>query len=170
MNLLLLVRTGKLHVLEGMCIIDFANELDFWMIKEVMIDTCCNDKFIAKKEHSLKEMQKAKDLEKAEEEEEEDFGDGYFAGAQEKLWNLFEKPQSSLLAKWLSLWSILLVLISTTCMCINTFPWMQHADINGESIDNPYLAMIEAFCISYFTFEFLIRLAGAPQKVKGYTL
>ena len=62
-------RTGKLHVLEGMCIIDFANELDFWMIKEVMIDTCCNDKFIAKKEHSLKEMQKAKDLEKVEEEE-----------------------------------------------------------------------------------------------------
>merc|ERR1711971_133336 len=118
-------RTGKLHVLEGMCIIDFANELDFWMIKEVMIDTCRNDKFIAKKEHSLKEMQKAKDLEKAEEEEVEDFGDGYFSGAQEKLWNLFEKPQSSLMAKWLSLWSILLVLISTTCMCINTFPWMQ---------------------------------------------
>ena len=36
-----------------------------------------------------------------------------------------------------------LVLISTTCMCINTFPWMQTTDINGESIDNPNLAMIE---------------------------
>ena len=41
-------RTGKLHVQEGVCIIDFANELDFWMIKEVMIELCCNDKFVAR--------------------------------------------------------------------------------------------------------------------------
>ena len=100
-------RTGKLHVMEGICIIDFANELDFWMIKEVMIDTCCNDKFVARKEHTLKEIQKAKNLEKVdEEEEEEDFGTGYFAAAQKILWDLFEKPQSSFMAKVLSLWSI----------------------------------------------------------------
>ena len=42
---------------------------------------------------------------------------------------------------------------------------MQSTDINGELIDNPFLAMIEAFCISYFTLEFFIRLAGAPNKV-----
>ena len=118
-------RTGKLHVQEGVCIIDFANELDFWMIKEVMIELCCNDKFVARcgnfrlscdhlfigistrrKEHTLKEMQKAKNLEKVVEEEVEDFGDGYFAGAQQTLWDLFEKPQTSFLAKLLSLWSI----------------------------------------------------------------
>ena len=56
---------------------------------------------------TLKEIQKAKNLEKAgEEEEEEDFGTGYFAGAQKMLWDLFEKPQSSFIAKCLSLWSI----------------------------------------------------------------
>ena len=84
---------------------------------------------------------------------------------QKFLWDLFEKPQSSFMAKVLSLWSIGLVLISTTCMCINTFPWMQAKDIKGDSIDNPYLALIEAFCISYFSLEFLIRLAGAPDKL-----
>ena len=51
-------------------------------------------------------MQKAKNLEKVVEEEVEDFGDGYFAGAQQTLWDLFEKPQTSFLAKLLSLWSI----------------------------------------------------------------
>ena len=42
---------------------------------------------------------------------------------------------------------------------------MQAQDINGEPIDNPNLALVEAFCISYFTLEFLVRLAGAPSKV-----
>ena len=56
-------------------------------------------------------------------------------------------------------------MISTTCMCINTFPTMQAQDINGEPIDNPDLALVEAFCISYFTLEFLVRLAGAPSKI-----
>ena len=112
----------------------------------------------------LRETQKAKNLEKIEVEEEEDFGDGCFVPIQKFLWDLFEKPQSSFMAKVVSLWSIGLVLISTICMCINTFPWMQAKDIKGDAIDNPYLALIEAFCISYFTLEFLIRLAGAPQK------
>ena len=41
---------------------------------------------------------------------------------------------------------------------------MQAKDIQGESIDNPYLALVEAFCISYFSLEFLVRLAGSPSK------
>lgn len=94
---------------EGICIIDFSNELEFWMIKEVMIEACCNDKFVARKEHSLRETQKWKNLQKRlveDEEEEEDFGTGCCARAQKFIWDLFEKPQSSFLAKVLSLWSI----------------------------------------------------------------
>ena len=56
---------------------------------------------------------------------EEDFGSGYFAQYQKALWDLFEKPQSSLPAKAVSIWSVSLVLISTVGMCFNTFPWMQ---------------------------------------------
>ena len=42
-----------------------------------------------------------------------------------RLWNLMEKPQSSLAAKLVSLASILLVLLSTLGMCLNTLPSMQ---------------------------------------------
>ena len=42
-------------------------------------------------------------------------------------------------------------------MCLNTFTWLQKKDVNGDPIDNPYLAMIEAVCISYFSIEFLLR-------------
>ena len=135
------------------------------MIKDIMIDLCCSDKFIARREHVHREMAKSKALEEVEVEEEINFGPGFFAPYQKVLYNLLEKPQSSTLAKFLSLWSIFLVLISTTCMCINTFPWMQSQDINGEPVDNPKMALVEAFCISYFSLEFLVRLAGAPQKI-----
>ena len=86
------------------------------------------------------------------------------------LWDLFEKPQSSFCAKMISLLSIGLVLVSTLGMCLNTFPWMQAKDVNGEPVDNPKLALIEAVCISYFTIEYLLRLAGSPSKknfIKG---
>ena len=76
------------------------------MIKDVMIDICCSDKFVARRQHVNKEMAKAKALQEVEVEEEINFGTGYFAPYQRGLYNLFEKPQSSTLAKLLSLWSI----------------------------------------------------------------
>ena len=155
-------RTNRLHMLEELCILDFTSDLEFWMIKEVSIEVCCIEKFATKKEHCINEMAKA--LFREEEEEEEDFGTGYFVPYQKGLWDLFEKPQSSQFAKVVSLWSIGLVIISTAGMCINTFPWMQGTDVNGDPIDNHKLALVEAVCISYFSLEFLMRFAGSPHK------
>ncbi len=77
-----------------------------------------------RREHILAEVAKEKLLDDVEEEE-EDFGTGYFVPYQKALWDLFEKPQSGLAAKIVSLWSISLVLVSTLGFCFNTFPWMQ---------------------------------------------
>ena len=159
-------RTSRLHMIDEVCILGYAEDLQFWMIKELNLEICCIDKFNTRKEHILAEVAKETQT-MGEEEVEEDFGDGYFAAYQKCLWDLFEKPQSSLPAKILSLVSITLVLISLVAMCLNTFTWLQAQGINGDPVDNPYLAFIEAICISYFTVEFLLRLAGAPSK-KGF--
>ena len=135
------------------------------MISDINLEICCVEKFFARKDKMLEVMEKAR-KNQPEVEEMEDFGVGYFARYQKYLWDLFEKPQSSLAAKIVSIVSVSLVLISTTGMCFNTFPWMQIKDINGEPVDNPKLALVEAVCISYFTIEFLLRLAGAPDKFK----
>ena len=156
-------RTDRLHVLDEICILDFANDLEFWKIKELNLEICCIDKFNARREHILAEVEKEKHTQ-GEAEVEEDFGNGYFASYQKALWDLFEKPQSSLPAKLISLLSIILVLVSTVGMCLNTFTWLQAQDVNGEPVDNPYLALVEAVCISYFSIEFLLRLAGSPDK------
>ena len=99
-----------------------------------------------------------------EAEVEEDFGNGHFASYQKALWDLFEKPQSSLPAKLISLLSIFLVLVSTMGMCLNTFTWLQAQDVNGDPVDNPYLAMVETVCISYFSLEYLLIFAGSSDK------
>ena len=163
-------RTDRLHVIDEICILDYADDLEFWMIKELNLEICCIDKFNARRDHIIGEVEKEKMSNQREVEVEEDFGDGYFAQYQRALWDLFEKPQSSVPAKLLSLLSIGLVLVSTVGMCLNTFTWMQAQDINGEPVDNPKLALIEAVCISYFSIEYLLRLAGAPVKwdfIKG---
>ena len=158
-------RTDHLHVIDELCVLDFAEDLEFWMIKEINLEICCVDKFNTRRDHILAEVEKAKHLQQTTEEVVEDFGEGYFVQYQRALWDLFEKPQSSFCAKMISLLSIGLVLVSTVGMCLNTFPWMQAKDINGEAVDNPKLALMEAVCISYFTIEYLLRLAGSPSKI-----
>eukprot|EP00092_Neocalanus_flemingeri_P035666 GFUD01038832.1.p1 GENE.GFUD01038832.1~~GFUD01038832.1.p1 ORF type:complete len:667 (+),score=162.04 GFUD01038832.1:111-2111(+) len=156
-------RTDRLHCIDEVCILDFSADLEFWKIKDINLEICCVEKFFARREHSLEQMEKAKML-GPEADAEEDFGNGYFAKYQKAVWDLFEKPQSSFPAKMVSILSVSLVLISTVGMCFNTFPWMQIQDINGDPVDNPTLALVEAFCISYFTIEYLFRLAGSPVK------
>ena len=69
--------------------------------------------FNARREHILSEVEKGRQVRRQVKvqvcntllqvhsvvEEEEDFGDGYFAPYQRALWHLFERPQSSLPAK-----------------------------------------------------------------------
>ena len=91
-------RTGRLHVIDEVCCLEFAEDLEFWMIKEINLEICCIDKFNTRKEHIIAEVEKeTKDT--SEVEVVEDFGEGYFVPYQRALWDLFEKPQSSHCAK-----------------------------------------------------------------------
>ena len=163
-TLLNFYRTNRLHLLDEICVLDYEEELDFWMVQELRIEICCIDKFTARRDAIVEEIAKEKAFGETEEEE-EDFGKGYFTKYQKCLWDLMEKPQSSLPAKVLSLISIGLVLVSLIGMCLNTFKWLQSEDVDGNLVDNPKLALIELICIAYFSVEFLLRLAGAPQKL-----
>ena len=78
---------------------------------------------------------------------EEDFGEGYFAQYQAALWDLFEKPQSSLAAKVVSIVSVSSVLISTVGMCFNTFEWMQ---IKGKTPGHSNFPLVGNGCLYYW--------------------
>lgn len=80
-----------------MCVMAFSDDLDYWGIDEVYLESCCQNKFNTRKEHVVEEMKKeANNIKK---EVEEDFGDGKFAKYQKCLWDLIEKPHTSTAAK-----------------------------------------------------------------------
>ena len=69
-----------------------------------------------------------------------------------------------------SIVSITFIVSSTIGMTLNTIPDLQTVDESGNVVDNPELSMIEAVCITWFTIEYILRLAGAPKKwafIKG---
>lgn len=77
------------------------------------------------------------------------------------IWDMMEKPETSLAARILNFISLSLIIMSTIGMCISTFPIFAGADGNDE---NPQLAHLELVCIVWFTVEFILRFFGAPQK------
>ncbi len=84
-----LYRKDKLHMPEDLCVQDFADDLQYWGIDELYLDSCCQMKYQQKKE------QLNEDLKKDEEfftfPKEEDFGKGMLAEYRKYLWDLFEK-------------------------------------------------------------------------------
>ena len=62
------------------------------------MEVCCVEKFFTRKDTSMELMKKVK-KQAPEVELEEGFGDGYFALYQKALWDLFEKPHTSIGAR-----------------------------------------------------------------------
>ena len=147
-------RTGNLHVIDEMCIMAFSDDLEYWMINEVFLESCCQNKYNIRKEHVLEEMKKEANIFKTE--AVEDFGTGKFVKYQICLWDLIEKPETSKAASIISNISIVFVVVSTVGMVLATMPTLEAQQAK--------LALIEAVCISWFTIEYLLRFAGSPQK------
>ncbi|XP_019585299.2 potassium voltage-gated channel subfamily V member 2 [Rhinolophus sinicus] len=156
--------SGVLLVCDELCPRNFLEELGYWGVRLKYTPRCCRICFEERRDE-LREQLKIQNELRAQaqaEEAEELFRDLRFYGSQRRrLWNLMEKPFSSVAAKAFGVASSLFVLISIVALTLNTVEEMhQHAEQGGP---RPILEHVEMLCIAFFTLEFLLRLASTPD-------
>ena len=86
-----------MHIPEDVCSLSYGEELDYWGIDDIYIESCCQGRYHQRKEQIVDEKRR----------EEAALGDGddefegvtFCVARRKKMWDLLEKPNSSFSAK-----------------------------------------------------------------------
>ncbi|XP_060627683.2 potassium voltage-gated channel subfamily V member 1 [Anolis sagrei] len=151
-------QTGRLHVMDQLCALSFLQEIQYWGLDELSIDSCCRDRYFRRKE-----LSESLDIKNDTEEldvhnEEEDFSGSLCPRFRHKLWEILEKPGSSIAARTFGTISMAFVIISIANMALISveLSWLpQHS-----------LEILEHICIAWFTGEFILRFLCAWNRCR----
>lgn len=160
--------SGVLLVRDELCPRSFLEELGYWGVRLKYTPRCCRICFEERRDELSEQLKIQRELraQAQAEEAEELFQDMRFCGPQRLyLWNLMEKPFSSVAAKAMGVASNLFVLISVVALTLNTVEEMHHQAEQGTGGGDPrtILEHMEMLCVAFFTLEFLLRLASTPN-------
>uniref|UniRef100_A0A3B5KK79 BTB domain-containing protein n=1 Tax=Xiphophorus couchianus TaxID=32473 RepID=A0A3B5KK79_9TELE len=82
---------------------------------------------------------------------------------QQKIWMLFEYPESSGGARIIAIISVMVIVLSILIFCLETLPEFRN-EKERLSSDDPFF-IVETICICWFSFELIMRFISAPSKI-----
>lgn len=115
-------RTGVLWIKDELCPRSFLEEMNYWGVRIRNTQRCCRISFEERQDELNEQLRIQKLLleEVAMEEHEAMFSHMRYGQLRHRLWNMMEKPFSSVLAKVVAVASSMFVLISLVAMTLNT--------------------------------------------------
>ncbi|XP_054469067.1 potassium voltage-gated channel subfamily V member 2 [Anoplopoma fimbria] len=158
-------RTGVLCIKDDLCPRNFLEEINYWGVRIKYSQRCCRISFEERQDELNEQLKIQRQLiAELEMEENEVLFDGLaFGPTRKNIWNMMEKPFSSVTAKLMAVASSMFVLVSLVAMTLNTVEEMQYKTASGQLSGRFYGEYAETFCITFFTLEFLLRLVSTPD-------
>ena len=180
-------RMGQLHICGQNCALVTQEDLAFWGIDELFMESCCALKYyphIVTCQNEVEEERNEFESQK-ERQQEESFGDSCLNQFRSRIWNFLEYPESSWAAQCLAFTSLFMVCISTVTFVIGTNYEDQAAptqhnstlltlDSNTTNQTVPVsnsnvkdiIEAIDNVAVLFFTIEYGLRLLVCPLKCK----
>ena len=113
-------QTDKLHVSITECVLFLKDELEYWQIDEYAFQSCCQVVYHDKLE-SADELIHLENIIYKRVHQKDDYGNYCFPKIREKLWNLFDRPNSSIYARFLFCFSIFIIMLSNLELSIKSY-------------------------------------------------
>uniref|UniRef100_A0A3P9JH34 Potassium channel, subfamily V, member 2a n=1 Tax=Oryzias latipes TaxID=8090 RepID=A0A3P9JH34_ORYLA len=153
-NIFNFYRTGVLCIKDELCPHHFLEEIHYWGVRIKYSQRCCRISFEERQDELNEQLKIQKELMA-----EAEFDHKTFGRIRRRIWNLMEKPFSSIPAKLMGVASSFFVLVSLVAMTLNTVEEMQYKVCVGHF----YGESVETFSICFFTLEYLLRLVSTPD-------
>ncbi|XP_036072715.1 potassium voltage-gated channel subfamily V member 2 [Oryzias melastigma] len=168
-NIFNFYRTGVLSIKDELCPHNFLEEIHYWGVRIKYSQRCCRISFEERQDELNEQLKIQKELMaealQLEVENKAAFDHMTLGLIRRRIWNLMEKPFSSIPAKLMGVASSFFVLVSLVAMTLNTVEEMQYkvGTPSGQPSGRFYGENAETFCICFFTLEYLLRLISTPD-------
>ena len=88
---------------------------------------------------------------------------------RERGWELLENPESSAYARYLSFFSILIIVLSLVTYCLETVPELKQRTLTTEFAGQfDHWLVMECVWIGLFTLELLLRIVFTPNRIRFF--
>ncbi|XP_033836720.2 potassium voltage-gated channel subfamily V member 1 [Periophthalmus magnuspinnatus] len=159
-------RTGHLHVHEELCELCFLQELQYWGLDELKIQSCCRERYYRRKDQRDLSEDMNQDLNQdLQNNEEEDFEGVVFSEFRRRLWDILEKPDSSRTAQTYGTFSMTFVVLSVVNMVLMSLD-LGETELGQAVGVSSLLDVVEYVCVAWFSLELLVRFLCVRDKCR----